>query len=124
MRCLRSARTQSGPVEIRLRIWLRAWVRPLRSARVCAQLLSPPLRRLPALCTHGPVRSQDYHLAMNTKRDRWGLAGVLGLWGGVGVVVGSGVNIAEGGHSPWLIAAVPLVLDTAIGLYLGFRQRR
>jgi len=39
-------------------------------------------------------------------------------------VVGSGVNIAEGGHSPWLIAAVPLVLDTAIGLYLGFRQRR
>ena len=61
---------------------------------------------------------------MNTKRDRWGLAGVLGLWGGVGVVVGSGVNIAEGGHSPWLIAAVPLVLDTAIGLYLGFRQRR
>jgi len=40
---------------------------------------------------------------MNTKRDRWALAGVLGLWGGVGVVVGSGVNIAEGGHSPWLI---------------------
>ena len=44
---------------------------------------------------------------MNTERDRWALAGVLGLWGGVGVVVGSGINIAEGGHSPWLIAAVP-----------------
>jgi len=61
---------------------------------------------------------------MSEKRDRWGLAGVLGLWGGVGVVVGSGVNIADGGHSPWLIAAVPLALDTAIGLYMGFRQRR
>ena len=61
---------------------------------------------------------------MVSDRQRWALAGTLGLWGGVGVVIGAGGDAAAHGSAPWLIVAVPLVLDTALGAYLGLRQRR
>lgn len=58
------------------------------------------------------------------REQRWALAGTLGLWGGVGVGFGIGANAAVGGGAPWLIAAVPLALDTVLGAYLGLHQRR
>jgi hypothetical protein len=61
---------------------------------------------------------------MDQHRGRWALAGTLGLWGGVGVVLGSGINVATSGQTPWAIAVVPLGLDTVLGLFLGLQQRR
>ena len=56
--------------------------------------------------------------------QRWALAGTLGLWGGVGVAIGAGGDAAAHGGAPWLVVAVPIMLDTVLGAYLGLRQRR
>ena len=64
-----------------------------------------------------------YAWLMDPKRERWALASTLGLWGGIGVAIGSALNHNYGGHAPWLLVAVPLIVDTALGSYLGLRQR-
>ena len=63
----------------------------------------------------------DRHTDENKRR--WALAGTLGLWGGVGVAIGTSADAAAHGTAPWLIAVVPLALDTVLGAYLGLRQR-